>query len=153
MGNKKKKFYVLDTPRHGYLKVSKAYLRRLGYDLALISHFSGMNRDYVFLEEDQDLTFFTTWLCNHDIEFYLECKYVRNMKHTHSFDRRWFDAMFEEGDTMILDTADGLQKYDISKNRKGKVFAWRHNDCYQIDIKDCLQMMAGYTKKDGTKLC
>lgn len=56
-GRKKKKYDFYEDSGHGWLKVKKKELKRLGISNK-ISGFSYMRGDYAYLEEDDDLSTF-----------------------------------------------------------------------------------------------
>tara|TARA_B110000014_G_scaffold211971_1_gene164281 strand:- start:90 stop:479 length:390 start_codon:yes stop_codon:yes gene_type:complete len=116
--------------------VSKAYLRKIGYDIGIISEYSGMNKDYVLLEEDEDATHFINFLKNKGISHSLQERYVRTVKYTHCFNLKFFDCKFKEGDEIKLRGVCGEPVwFDISKFMGGYVHCWRHNRLYRINLK------------------
>ena len=52
-----KVFKSYSDPQHGWLKVPRSLIVKLGID-ALVTRFSYQRGEYVYLEEDQDLTLF-----------------------------------------------------------------------------------------------
>lgn len=140
-----RKFIFISTPSHGYLKVSKAYLREIGYDIGIISEYSGMNKDYVLLEEDEDATHFINFLENKGISHSLTERYVRNIKYTHCFDRKFFDCKFKEGDSIKLWNICGKPVwFDISGFKGGYIYAWYNNNKYKINLKDAYTLGVEY---------
>ena len=141
-----RKFTFISTPSHGYLKVSKAYLRKIGYDIGIISEYSGMNKDYVLLEEDEDATHFINFLKNKGISHSLQERYVRTVKYTHCFNLKFFDCKFKEGDSIKFeDLKEGFNGwYDISKFKGGYVHAWYNNRLYAINLKDAYALGVDY---------
>ena len=55
------KLTFIDTPSHGYLKIHKNYFVTCGFDVKLISKYSGQDKNHVYLEEDCDASTFIKW--------------------------------------------------------------------------------------------
>jgi len=56
------KLLFIDTPGHGYLRVKVEDFVNSGADRNLISKYSGLNTEYLFLEEDCDAGRFIEYL-------------------------------------------------------------------------------------------
>lgn len=79
------KITVLSDNGHGWGKVRRALLNRLGIE-SLISPYSYQRGQYVFLECDIDLSILCTALKNNNIAFSFEPRYTNKTSKIRSYD-------------------------------------------------------------------
>jgi hypothetical protein len=75
----------IETPGHGYLKVSKEQFIESGADIHKVSMFSGLTKTHVFLEEDCDATYFINHLKQNGIPFEENKVYQETLSTTHNY--------------------------------------------------------------------
>jgi hypothetical protein len=73
--NIKMKITILSDNGHGWAKVRRSTLLKLGID-QLISHYSYQRGQYVFLEEDCDLSILINALDQHNIKYSFESRHT-----------------------------------------------------------------------------
>lgn len=124
-----KKFTFIDTPSHGYLKVTKKYITKIGYDLKNISSCSGVNSTHVFLEEDCDATKFLDFLESKGIKNTYTYKYNETFNVTHNFSEVLFNLVPKIGCEFTLWNDQEFRIFDkltrstwLIKNNNGKIY-------------------------------
>ena len=80
------KLNVYSDPQHGWCKVKRSLLVKLGIDKN-ISSFSYVRGDYVYLEEDRDMTIFITAMNNESIKFSFKETHGNRSSRIRNYDR------------------------------------------------------------------
>jgi hypothetical protein len=78
-------FTFIETPGHGYLKVSKTQFLKSGADKQKISRYSGLSKSHLYLEEDCDATYFINYLKESGIPFKENKVYQERVNTTHNY--------------------------------------------------------------------
>jgi hypothetical protein len=78
-------FTFIETPGHGYLKVSKTQFLKSGADKHKISSYSGLGKSHLYLEEDCDMNYFINHLKQNNIKFEIKEIYQERVNKTHNY--------------------------------------------------------------------
>jgi hypothetical protein len=97
-----KTFTLIDTGGHGYLSVSKADIKKYGFDHKLISGYSGHDFNRVYLEEDCDATAFLNHLDAVGVKYTVKSGYNLKFRITHNYKADLFSLKPEIGTEIVL---------------------------------------------------
>ena len=93
---------LIDTGRHGYLSVSqKDFLEVMGEDARLITGYSGIDLNRVYLEEDQDASVFLNLAKQKGLEVDVKSSYNEKFSKHHNFDVSFLGGL-SMGDHVVL---------------------------------------------------
>lgn len=84
--NQHLEFDFIRTEGHGYLKVSHDLIRRICHHAGEISKYSGMDNEYVYLEEDSDATMFLSFAQTKGYTWKIWDCYDPTFRTTHNYD-------------------------------------------------------------------
>jgi hypothetical protein len=126
-----KTFTLIDTGGHGYLSVSKADIRKYGFDHTKISGFSGHDFNRVYLEEDCDATAFLSHLDAIGVKYTVKNGYNLKFRITHNYNAALFNvqpvigteirlhngvkAKFVRSDTKVVILTETGKRYRMPK--------------------------------------
>ena len=87
----------IDNCTHGYLKVRKDVIKRLGYPI-MEKGASGISKNHVYFEEDVEATDFLKYLEGIGKEWTIKEVYKPNFRYNHNYSvEKWF-ATYQVGD-------------------------------------------------------
>lgn len=75
----------IETPGHGYLKVSKTQFLKSGADKHKVSGYSGLGKSHLYLEEDCDASYFLNHLRNVGIKYTINEVWQERVNTTHNY--------------------------------------------------------------------
>lgn len=132
----------IDTAGHGYLSVSKADLKLLGIDTNVFTRCSGHTLTRMYLEEDQDATFFMNFAQAKGFTVKVKSSYNEKFAITHNYNPELFDYQPAVGDqynekTYVVISVDE-KRILIRDNRTRMIYKITYHNPFQY-IQDVLK--------------
>ena len=81
------KYKYYSDPGHGWLKVPISHFKKYNIDINKITMYSYVRKDYIYLEEDEDMTYFLKSLEEKGIKFSIEEKPSNKSSKIRSYSR------------------------------------------------------------------